>query len=102
VQVEFDAKDKKRFVNEAIERYLDLANMRKWVHWVLYQKCQMQCLMSLNGFCLLSLYQYSWFLARIDVMVIVYYFGPRIIFIWVCDDFYTLQKSIFCYCASMH
>jgi hypothetical protein len=29
VQVEFDAKDKKRFVNEAIERYLDLANMRK-------------------------------------------------------------------------
>jgi hypothetical protein len=32
VQVEFD-KDDKGFVKEALERYPNLANMRKWVHW---------------------------------------------------------------------
>ena len=108
VQVEFDKKDDKGFVKEALERYPDLANMRKWVHWVLYQKCQIQylCLCLLDGFGLhLNIYvcldQYSLFSIRIEVMVIVYYFGPRIILIWVCDGFYTLGKLIFCRYASL-
>jgi len=107
VQV-FDKKDDKGFVKEALERYPDLANMRKWVHWVLYQKCQIQylCLCLLDGFRLhLNIYvcldQYSLFSIRIEVMVIVYYFGPRIILIWVCDGFYTLGILIFCRYASL-
>jgi len=74
---------------------------------VLYQKCiQYLCLCLLDGFGLhLNIYvcldQYSLFSIRIEVMVIVYYFGPRIILIWVCDGFYTLGKLIFCRYASL-
>jgi hypothetical protein len=54
VQVEFDEKGEKRFANEALERYPNLANMLgEFIEFFTKSaRCNVSCLYILDGFCL--------------------------------------------------